>query len=77
MRTSPFVPGLTDLTAIATLAAGPLPVGVKVWAGAPTVAELTSAGVVRISLGSAIAQAADTLAKRDSFIMPSNKTARG
>ncbi len=59
-----FVPGLTDLAAIAKLAAGPLPVGVMVWAGAPTVAELASAGVVRISLGSAIAQAAYALAAR-------------
>jgi 2-methylisocitrate lyase-like PEP mutase family enzyme len=59
-----FVPGLTDLTVIAELVAGPLPVGVMVWPGAPTVAELTSAGVVRISLGSAIAQAAYALAAR-------------
>lgn len=59
-----FVPGLTDLTVIAKLAAGPLPVGVMAWAGAPTVAELTAAGVVRISLGSAIAQAAYALAAR-------------
>lgn len=53
-----FVPGLIDLDAIAALAAGPLPVAVMVWAGAPTVADLVSAGVARISLGSAIAQAA-------------------
>jgi 2-methylisocitrate lyase-like PEP mutase family enzyme len=59
-----FVPGLTDLTVIAGLVAGPLPVGVMVWPGAPAVAELTSAGVVRISLGSAIAQAAYALAGR-------------
>ncbi len=59
-----FVPGLTDLAAIAKLAAGPLPVGVMVWAGAPTVAELASAGAVRISLGSAIAQAAYAVAAR-------------
>jgi len=59
-----FVPGLTDLAAIADLAAGPLPVAVMVWPGAPTVAQLTAAGVVRISLGSAIAQAAYGLAER-------------
>jgi 2-methylisocitrate lyase-like PEP mutase family enzyme len=59
-----FVPGLTDLALIAELAAGPLPVAVMAWAGAPTVAELTAAGVVRISLGSAIAQAAYGLAAR-------------
>jgi 2-methylisocitrate lyase-like PEP mutase family enzyme len=59
-----FVPGLIDLAAIAELAAGPLPVTVMVWAGAPTVPELASAGVVRISLGSAVAQAAYAVAAR-------------
>jgi 2-methylisocitrate lyase-like PEP mutase family enzyme len=59
-----FVPGLADLAAIAELAAGPLPVAVMVWPGAPTVAELTAAGAVRISLGSAVAQAAYGVAAR-------------
>jgi 2-methylisocitrate lyase-like PEP mutase family enzyme len=59
-----FVPGLVDLDALAELAAGPLPVAVMVWPGAPSVAELTAAGVVRISLGSAIAEAAYGLAAR-------------
>jgi 2-methylisocitrate lyase-like PEP mutase family enzyme len=59
-----FVPGLTDLAVITEIAAGPLPVAVMVWAGAPSVAELTAAGVVRISLGSAIAQAAYAVAAR-------------
>lgn len=59
-----FVPGLVDLRAIAELAAGPLPVAVMAWPGAPTVPELTAAGVVRISLGSAIAQAAYGLTAR-------------
>lgn len=59
-----FVPGLVDLDAIATLAAGPLPLAVMVWAGAPTVSELAGAGAVRISLGSAIAQAAYAVAAR-------------
>jgi 2-methylisocitrate lyase-like PEP mutase family enzyme len=60
-----FVPGLTDLDAIAELSRnGPLPVAVMVWPGAPTVAELTAAGVVRISLGPAIAQAAYAVAAR-------------
>jgi 2-methylisocitrate lyase-like PEP mutase family enzyme len=59
-----FVPGLVDLDVLAELAAGPLPVAVMVWPGAPTVAELTAAGVVRISLGSAIAQAAYAVAAR-------------
>jgi 2-methylisocitrate lyase-like PEP mutase family enzyme len=59
-----FVPGLVDLEAIAELAAGPLPVAVMVWAGAPAVPELASAGAVRISLGPAIAQAAYAVASR-------------
>ena len=46
-----FVPGLVELRAIAELAAGPLPVAVMVWPGAPTAAELAAAGVARISLG--------------------------
>jgi len=59
-----FVPGLVDPAAIAELAEGPLPVAVMVWAGAPSVAELAAAGAVRISLGSAIAQAAYAIAVR-------------
>jgi 2-methylisocitrate lyase-like PEP mutase family enzyme len=59
-----FIPGLVDLEAIAKIAAGPLPVAVMAWPGAPTVAQLTAVGVVRISLGSAIAEAAYGLAAR-------------
>jgi 2-methylisocitrate lyase-like PEP mutase family enzyme len=59
-----FIPGLIDLEAIAKIVAGPLPVAVMAWPGAPTVAQLTAAGVVRISLGSAIAEAAYGLAAR-------------
>ena len=59
-----FVPGLVNLAAIAELARGPLPVAVMVWPGAPSVAELAAAGAVRISLGSAIAQAAYAVAVR-------------
>jgi 2-methylisocitrate lyase-like PEP mutase family enzyme len=59
-----FVPGLVDPAGIAELAAGPLPVAVMVWPGAPPVAELAAAGAVRISLGSAIAQAAYAVAVR-------------
>ncbi len=59
-----FVPGLVDPAAIAELAKGPLPVAVMVWPGAPSVAELAAAGAVRISLGSAIAQAAYAVAAR-------------
>ena len=69
-----FVPGLVDLEAIAELAAGPLPVAVMVWPGAPTVSELTAAGVVRISLGSAIAQAAYGLAARAAAELFTNGT---
>lgn len=59
-----FVPGLTDLDAIRELTQGPLPVGVMAQPGGPTVAEFAAAGVVRISLGSAIAQAAYAVADR-------------
>ena len=59
-----FVPGLTDLDAIAELVAGPLPVAVMAGPGAPSVAEFAAVGVVRISVGSAIAQAAYGLAAR-------------
>ncbi|MEV4894429.1 isocitrate lyase/phosphoenolpyruvate mutase family protein [Nonomuraea sp. NPDC055795] len=61
---SVFVPGLVDLAALAELSAGPLPVAAMAWAGAPGVAEFASSGVARVSLGSAIAQAAYALAAR-------------
>jgi 2-methylisocitrate lyase-like PEP mutase family enzyme len=60
-----FVPGLTDLQVIAELAAAsPLPVNVMAGPGAPLVAELAAAGVRRVSVGTAITQAAYTLASR-------------
>jgi 2-methylisocitrate lyase-like PEP mutase family enzyme len=59
-----FVPGLVDPAGIAELAAGPLPVAVMAWPGAPSAAELAAAGAARISLGSAIAQAAFGVAAR-------------
>jgi 2-methylisocitrate lyase-like PEP mutase family enzyme len=60
-----FVPGLTDLHVITELAqASPLPVNVMAGPGAPPVAELAAAGVRRISVGTAIAQAAYTLTER-------------
>jgi len=60
-----FVPGLTNLQAITELTrASPLPVNVMAGPGAPLVAELASAGVRRVSIGTAITQAAYTLAKR-------------
>jgi 2-methylisocitrate lyase-like PEP mutase family enzyme len=60
-----FVPGLTDLQVINELVEGsPLPVNVMAGPGAPPVAELAAAGVRRVSTGTAIAQAAYTLATR-------------
>ncbi len=60
-----FVPGLADGQVITELAeASPLPLNVMAGPGAPLVAELAAAGVRRVSIGTAIAQAAYTLAKR-------------
>ncbi|MER5862958.1 isocitrate lyase/phosphoenolpyruvate mutase family protein [Kitasatospora sp. NPDC002040] len=60
-----FVPGLLDLTVVAELVQGqPLPVNVMAGPGAPTVAEFEAAGVRRVSVGTAVAQAAYTLAQR-------------
>lgn len=60
-----FVPGLLDLQVIADLAgASALPVNVMAGSGAPLVVELAAAGVRRVSVGTAITQAAYTLAKR-------------
>jgi 2-methylisocitrate lyase-like PEP mutase family enzyme len=60
-----FVPGLTDLQVITELAeSSPLPLNVMAGSGAPLVAELAAAGVRRVSVGTAIAQAAYTLARR-------------
>jgi 2-methylisocitrate lyase-like PEP mutase family enzyme len=58
-----FVPGLIDLDTLGTLVKqSPLPINVMVWPGAPTVAELAAVGVRRISVGTAIAQAASGVA---------------
>jgi 2-methylisocitrate lyase-like PEP mutase family enzyme len=60
-----FVPGLTDLQVLRKLArASPLPVNVMTGPGAPTIAELAAAGIRRVSVGTAIAQATCTLAQR-------------
>ena len=60
-----FVPWLTDLQAITELAtASPLPVNVMAGPGAPPVSELAAAGVRRVSIGTAITQAAYTLTQR-------------
>jgi 2-methylisocitrate lyase-like PEP mutase family enzyme len=60
-----FVPGLVDLGVLASLVrASPLPVNVMAWPGAPTVAEFGSAGVRRVSVGTAISHAAYSVAQR-------------
>jgi len=60
-----FVPGLLDLDMLAALTGKvSLPVNVMVGPGAPDVAALRAAGVRRVSLGQAIAQAAYTLARK-------------
>ncbi|MDT4905153.1 MAG: hypothetical protein QOH52_3169 [Pseudonocardiales bacterium] len=59
-----FVPGVVDVDLVAELAAGPLPLNVMAGPGAPPVAELARAGAARVSVGSAIAQAAYQLGAR-------------
>jgi 2-methylisocitrate lyase-like PEP mutase family enzyme len=60
-----FVPGLTDLETLSLLVKSTsLPVNVMAGPGAPTVAEFTAAGVRRVSLGTAVAQAAYAVAQR-------------
>nr|WP_197686430.1 isocitrate lyase/phosphoenolpyruvate mutase family protein [Actinoplanes derwentensis] len=60
-----FVPGLLDLAALRDLVAvSPLPVNVMAGPGGPSIAELAAAGVRRVSVGTAIAQAAYGLAER-------------
>ena len=60
-----FVPGLIDLHALRTLVkASPLPVNVMTWPGAPTIAEFEAVGVRRVSLGTALSQAAYSVARR-------------
>jgi 2-methylisocitrate lyase-like PEP mutase family enzyme len=60
-----FVPGLLDLEVLRTLvAAVSLPVNVMAGPGAPAVSELEAAGVRRVSVGTAVAQAAYAVARR-------------
>jgi 2-methylisocitrate lyase-like PEP mutase family enzyme len=59
-----FVPGLLDLATLAELCGRtPLPVNAMAGPGGPTVAELAAAGVRRVSLGTALAEAAYTAAR--------------
>ncbi|MFC9971015.1 isocitrate lyase/phosphoenolpyruvate mutase family protein [Spirillospora sp. NPDC127200] len=54
-----FVPGLLDLSALASLAeAVPLPINAMAVPSGPTIAQLAAAGVRRVSVGSAVQQAA-------------------
>lgn len=60
-----FVPGLVDLDVLKRLVEGsPLPVNVMAGPGAPSVAEFEAVGVRRVSLGTAVAQAAYSVAHR-------------
>ncbi|NUT48010.1 MAG: isocitrate lyase/phosphoenolpyruvate mutase family protein [Saccharothrix sp.] len=60
-----FVPGLVDLDVLKELvAASPLPVNVMAGPGAPSVAEFEAVGVRRVSLGTAVTQAAYSVAHR-------------
>ncbi|NUR59150.1 MAG: isocitrate lyase/phosphoenolpyruvate mutase family protein [Catenulispora sp.] len=60
-----FVPGLAQPETIAALAKDiPAPLNILVGPGAPTVGELAALGVARVSLGSAVAEAAYGLVRR-------------
>jgi 2-methylisocitrate lyase-like PEP mutase family enzyme len=60
-----FVPGVTDLETVTALTKGiDAPVNILAGPGAPAVAELASAGVARVSLGSDVAVAAYALMAR-------------
>ncbi|MGW6912713.1 isocitrate lyase/PEP mutase family protein [Kitasatospora sp. NPDC054939] len=60
-----FVPGVTDAGTVAALTEGiPAPVNILAGPGAPSVAELSKLGVARVSLGSAVAEAAYAVVRR-------------
>lgn len=61
-----FVPGVVDIGTIRELVTGPLPLNAMVGPGAPDVAAFAEAGVARVSVGPAIAQAAYGLVARAS-----------
>jgi 2-methylisocitrate lyase-like PEP mutase family enzyme len=62
-----FVPGVTDPETVSALAAGvAAPLNVLAGPGAPGVATLAELGVARVSLGSAIAEAAYAVVRRSS-----------
>ena len=60
-----FVPGLVDLDVLKRLVdASPLPINVMAVPGGPTVTDLREIGVRRVTVGTAISQAAYTVAQR-------------
>lgn len=60
-----FVPGVTDLATVAELARNiPAPLNVLAGPGAPATAELAKAGAARISVGTALAEAAYATARQ-------------
>jgi 2-methylisocitrate lyase-like PEP mutase family enzyme len=60
-----FVPGLLDLAILEELVkATPLPINAMAGPGAPSIADLERVGVRRVSLGTAVAQAAYGVARR-------------
>jgi len=70
-----FVPGLLDLDTLATLTAqSPLPINVMAGPGAPDVETLASVGVRRVSVGSAVGQAAYSVARRSAAELLSKGT---
>ncbi|MEV0158267.1 isocitrate lyase/phosphoenolpyruvate mutase family protein [Micromonospora sp. NPDC050686] len=73
-----FVPGVADPDTIAALAAGiPVPLNVMAGPGAPSVGELAGLGVVRISVGPAIALAAYAATRRATRELLAAGTYRG
>jgi 2-methylisocitrate lyase-like PEP mutase family enzyme len=63
--TSLFVPGLLDLAILEQLVKStPLPINAMAGPGAPSIADLERVGVRRVSLGTALAQAAYGVARR-------------
>ncbi|MGK5739187.1 isocitrate lyase/PEP mutase family protein [Micromonospora sp. URMC 103] len=60
-----FVPGVTDPATVRALVEGvPAPLNVLAGPGAPAVSDLAALGVARVSLGSAVAEAAYAVARR-------------
>ncbi|MFI9549245.1 isocitrate lyase/phosphoenolpyruvate mutase family protein [Streptomyces sp. NPDC052016] len=70
-----FVPGLLDLGVLADLSArSPLPVNAMAGPGGPSVTDLAKAGVRRVSVGTGVAQAAYTAARRATLELLSTGT---